>query len=443
MTSDADTTNRAALYMSLKVAGAAIAFVSTILFGRILGPREYGVMSLVVVSSNLVATLVALGLPYLLTRDISIHQERSERTHISALVRSGICMWAYSSAVGTIVIFATYLFVRDYLWAHEVFVAFPLVLLGTILVPLVALNQIRSGMLRGIDRIISADLPEMLLRQAVILVFVIVLIAVDAHADAITAVEIQLIGVAVACGSGLYFLRRSLKAELRRSAPLGFGGNATGKAGSLLRQAPHFLVITLVAMTDSQVSLYVIGALIGATGVGIYQAALQPLNIILMGLVAASVSVQPRIAAAWSARRKADAQALISRATRFSSGVSVLIGLPLIVFADFIYHLYGIGFQTAGILLRILTVAQIIRGLTGPIGIVLLMTGHQRRLFYFDVAFLCLKIALVATGLHYFGLLGAAIGEAGYLITERIAGVVLTYKLTGLLTVMWKKPRDA
>jgi len=257
-------------------------------------------------------------------------------------------------------------------------------------------------------------------------------------------VELQIAGVVSACAIGLYLLRKSIgevsqhKLQGRESFE-----EQPAKIGAILKQTPHFLVIILLAMTDAQISIYIISVLIGPKSVGIYQAALQPLNIILMGLVAAGVSIQPRLAAAWSLQQKSTAQELVSRATRFSSAIALGVGVPLILSAKVILHLYGPSFQGADILLIILTGAQIVRGLTGPIGVTLMMTGNQRRLFYFDSIFLLIKIAAIIVGIHYFGLIGAAIGEAMYWVTERVVGVAFTYKLTGLMTIMWRHPRES
>jgi O-antigen/teichoic acid export membrane protein len=157
-----------------------------------------------------------------------------------------------------------------------------------------------------------------------------------------------------------------------------------------------------------------------------------------MALTAASVSVQPTIAASWVENQIFTAQVALQRVVRFSALAALSCGIPLFAFSNFIASFYGPQFKGAGDLLKILVLGQVINALTGPLGAVLMMTGNQKQLFYFDLVFLTLKVVIITIGIHYFGIVGAALGEVLYLALMRVAGVAYTYRQTGLITMLWR-----
>ena len=135
------------------------------------------------------------------------------------------------------------------------------------------------------------------------------------------------------------------------------------------------------------------------------------------------------------------AQAVVNQATKFSSQVAISFGMALILLATPIIRLYGSTYEDSAALLRILAIGQIVHGVTGPIGVVMLMTGNQKKIFYFDAMFLALKVVMLGVGIHYFGLVGAAISEVVYLLIMRLTGVIFVYKHTGLVTTLWGRQR--
>ena len=430
-------TTKTTIYVAMKIVGAGIGFVNAILLARILGAREFGLLSLVLAAANLGGTFGALGLPYFITKEVSILRDAGRFDCLAVLVRNAQWLTFLGAMSYLIIVFGAKSVVSV---DTTTFGALPAILLvlGAVFVPVATGNQVRAGVIRGMDRAIAADFPDVITRPAVVLIAVAILLATRIQVRAAGGMLIQLTGAVVAFLVG----GRLLRGFLRRPIT-GVNYRDADRVGSdvrmlaILKEAPHFLVITFLSTMDVQVSIYLLGFFLGPAQVGIFQVAAQPLNIILMGLVAAGVSMQARLAAAWAARNKARTQEILSEATRFSTLVALGVGLPLLAFAGFIVRLYGPEYEPAVVLLRILTIGQMIQGITGPIGVVMLMTGNQRKLMYFDLPFLAFKVVVISAGIHFFGLVGAAVGEVAYLAVMRFGGVVFVYRQTGLVTTMW------
>ncbi|MHB1828456.1 MAG: oligosaccharide flippase family protein [Steroidobacteraceae bacterium] len=428
--------------MTMKIVGAAFALLNTIIIARLLGARQYGLVVLALALANLCGTIAALGLPFLVTREIAVFREAKRfwdlrhcgnLSQIIALVASAVVL-----VTGYIAYRATGGFEGiDALRG----IPKPLLICAGMAVPLLALNQVRTGILRGMNRVIAADIPETLLRPSLVLLGIGLAIMLSLTLSAERTFGVILGSILGAFIVGRVLLRQTLWKVKGQEPSLRLDVDAAS-AGKMLAQAPHFLIVTLLALMDGQISIYLLAAFVGPRDVGLFQVALQPTNVILMGLTAASVSVQPTVASSWAQRNIHVAQNAIQRAVRFSAFVAVCCGVMLYFLAKFIVRLYGAQFVPAANILRVLLVGQVIIGITGPQGAVLMMTGNQKTLFYSDLAFLTLKIMVIAIGIHYLGVLGAAIGEVVYIAAMRSVGVLITYRKTGLVTMVWRTSRE-
>jgi len=429
----------ATLYMALRIVGAGIGLFNTLLLARLMGARQYGTMALALAGANLIATIAALGLPYWVTREVAVLRDGNQFCKIASVSKTSLQLCLMSSLLPAIlatVSYGSFLCLR----VPEVYPKFPIVLiiLSLVFIPITSFNQVRAGLMRGLGRAVTAEFPDVVVRPLFISLAIGCAISLSIRWNAAVGMIFQIGGGAVSLSVGAALLWRSVK----------FGTNDDKKIADtraldkaripvILRESPHFLLIMLLATMDSQLTIYLIGMLSGPEKVGIFQVALQPLNVILMGLIAVGVYAQPRIAATWAKHERKKTQEVVRNATKVSSQVAIGVGVGLILFANPIIRLYGASYAHAAELLRILAIGQIVYGVTGPIGVVMLMTGNQKKIFHFDAMFLVLKVAMLSIGVVCFGLVGAATAEVLYLVTMRLVGAMFVRKHTGLVTTLW------
>ena len=436
------TTTNAVQYLTLKMAGAVFALLNTVILARMLGAQQYGVMVLVLALANICGTVAALGMQFFVTREIAVFRDARKLWELRRVVNISQILALVTAALIVSAGFLAYRMTNRFFGIRVLQSApTPLLIMGAMAVPLLALNLVRAGILRGMNRVIAADMPEIAFRPVAILLCIALTVLATLTLSPARAFAIILLSILGAFLFGRILLRQTLR-SIDRDKTLVPQDRKAASSVKMLRQAPHFLVVTLLAMMDGQISIYLIAGLLGARDVGLYQVALQPTTVILMGLTAASISVQPTVATAWARHNVKVAQNAIQRAVRFSAAIAIACGAILYMFSGFVVHLYGEQFVAASILLRVLLVGQVITGITGPQGAVLMMTGNQKTLFYCDLAFLTLKVAIIASAIHYLGLLGAAVGELLYIAAMRLSGVFITYRRTGLMTMIWRTRRE-
>ncbi len=161
--------------------------------------------------------------------------------------------------------------------------------------------------------------------------------------------------------------------------------------------------------------------------VGQYRAAWQ--FVMLAGLVqiAMEVIIGPRIAAA---ARIGDTKAIALVARRMVGLVLVLAApLFIVIFAapQFLLGLFGPRFVGGSLALQILGVGQLVRLASGPLGVILVMTGNQRWVLVYagSAVVLCVGFALWLIPLY--GAAGAAAATAAAIIGRNLIAITVVH----------------
>ena len=120
-----------------------------------------------------------------------------------------------------------------------------------------------------------------------------------------------------------------------------------------------------------------------------------------------------------------------------------LFALPVIgamlVFPSFLMSLFGSEFSEGAALLQILAIGQFINAMTGSVGFLLIMSGHERDMR--NVTLMSGTLALLLTWFltAQFGIVGAAIGTAVAVATQNLLAVYFVKKRLGFNTLaVWR-----
>ena len=416
-----------------KVFGSALGFINGIVFARLLGPKEFGTLTLVMAFITLGSTIAALGMPLLVTREVS----KSKRLEQWGLMRTLILKshsWGLMSSVALMVSIWVARFSGMFDSISSLTVG--TLIAGMLIVLINVLNQIRAAILRGLSHVIVADVPELIIRPVSVMMILGMVYLLYDHADAYGGILVYLVAAGISFVVGARLLKKYIE-------PAIFNSDLVHGNHSWLVEVQEFFWITFLAILDVQLAIYFVGYFLGAQQAGIYQVALMPVSAIMMGLAAVNVQLQPKLSAAWASNNKPEAQRLIDDSNRISSIVAVIIAIPVFLFANLVIGLYGKQFIDAIILLQILVAGQVINALTGQSGMILMMTGNQRILLYFELSFLIVKALIVFCGIHWFGLLGVAIAEVSYLILMKSLAIIYIHRYTGLKTSVWRLHRNS
>ncbi|KPM75467.1 hypothetical protein AOG26_16905 [Pseudoalteromonas sp. UCD-33C] len=134
----------------------------------------------------------------------------------------------------------------------------------------------------------------------------------------------------------------------------------------------------------------------------------------------------------------------IRKTALFSIRLLVLSALPIVLFMllfpEFLMGLFGDEFKQGAVILQILVLGQAVNVVTGSVGFLLMMSGHERdmRLVTLISGFGVLISVPIFTKL--FGAVGAAVATAFFISLQNLLAVYFVKKRLGFNTLkFWQK----
>lgn len=175
-----------------------------------------------------------------------------------------------------------------------------------------------------------------------------------------------------------------------------------------LRVAFSLMVASGILVAMYSLDTVMIGVIADTTTAGFYSVASRVAIVVLFVMNGAQMVVAPLLASFAGTGSRSELRQVV----RVLNGLSVAAGVPaalvLAVAAEPVMALFGPEFREGATALRILAVSQLANVLTGPTGIVLSMSGLERRLVQLLAGGLLLNVVLNVLWIPAFGLVGAA-----------------------------------
>ncbi|WP_417215149.1 lipopolysaccharide biosynthesis protein [Alcanivorax sp.] len=202
--------------------------------------------------------------------------------------------------------------------------------------------------------------------------------------------------------------------------------NATARA---------FLATNIAGFMQSVLSIIIAGWLLETADLGIFKSAQQTAFLIGFILVVINAIFPPKFASLY---HRGDLSGL-GHLARQGALLGTLMSAPLLVvclfFPAWLLSFFGDGFSEGAPLLRIVAVAQLINVMTGSVGFLLNMTGHE--LVYRNITLICSALGLLAflVFIPVFGAVGAAWALAFVLVAQNMTALFFVWRRLGIWTL--------
>ena len=190
------------------------------------------------------------------------------------------------------------------------------------------------------------------------------------------------------------------------------GVQATSDARQLLAFSLPVMLFNLLALSQNQVDVYLLAALDSSESIGLFNVAARTTILIVALLEGLGIIFSPFVADLSSQDQMTDLKRLVSTVTYWSFMVGLPVAVAIMLFYRPILLLFGEAFVAAAPALIVLSIAQLINAATGPVGVVLTMSGHPNLNLLDAILTLVLNVVLDVLLIPPLGILGAAIGSA-------------------------------
>ena len=409
----------------IRIVGMGFGFLVGVQLARGLGAAGYGVYGLAMSLISLVTIPTEFGLPQLVTREVSAAQV----CHDVPLIH-GVLKWA-----NRIVILLSLSMTAAGLIGWQLFkewfsdgVAIA-VLAGLPLVPLVALGNLRGAALRGLQKIVMGQFPEVVLRPAVYsLLLLLASFFLSSGLSPITAMAVQAIAAAVAFLAAALMLRRFLPSIDPVIAPV-------THAKAWLRSAFPMALTEGMRILHGNVSILLLGVLSTTVVVGVFRVAISMSLLIAMPATLLHVVCAPLFSRLHAARDHHRLQRMLSwAAVAMVSGV-IVVTLPFVLMgSQLLAKVFGAEFGASNAPLLILSAGALVSSAFGAGATLLNMTGHERRVTRAVGLSLLVLGLLSAPFIALWGAVGAALVNSIALVLWSVLMWLDVRRLLGLDT---------
>lgn len=399
--------------LALKAAATGLSFLVAVVLARALGPGEYGLYAYVFALVSLLSVPARFGLPSLVVRETARAQVSEDWGAMRGL-------WRWATGAVALITAVIGLLGAIAVWgldSHLSDVQRTTLIFGLLLVPLIALGDLRGAALRGLQRVVVGQLPEAVLRRGLLVLFMLGLILLfpARTRTAADAMALHTLAAFVAFLVGGWMLWHWRPPALR-SRPV-----STYRPRAWAAAALPLAMLAGMQIVSSHTDVIMLGLFRSSEEVGIYRVAVQGGALVVFGLQAVNVVVAPHFARLHAARDPRRLEALVAVTARASLAVAAPLALALIVFGDIVLQaFFGTAFAVGHTALSIIAIGQLVNAGAGSVGYLLNMTGHERDTARCAAAAAVGNVALNAILIPPLGINGAALATSLTLVLMNV-----------------------
>lgn len=420
--------------LGLKVTYMVLTLGLTVVLARILGPEGFGVYAYALSLVTLIAVPTQMGLPTLVVREVARYQVQERWGLLKGLLQrvnqvvvvtsliigvgAALIAWAVADTVSEEQ-------VRTFAWA-------------LLLLPLIALGNLRGAALRGLRKIVQGQLPEYLLRPGLHLVFIGAAVLVwGSTLSASSAMMYHAMASFVAFGVGAFLLMRELPKASKAAA-------AEYEMKAWARSVVPLSFIAGITIVNSQADIVMLGIWKPAEDVGLYRVAVQGASLVTFGLGAVNLAIAPYLSRLYHSGERGNLQRIVTLTSRSVFLLAVPVTLAFLFFGDLVLSLaFGTAFAAAHYALAILCVGELVNASTGSVGYLLNMAGYEGRTARGLALAAGTNIVVNLLLIPPYGIEGAAIASAVSLVVWNVYLVRQARLYTGIATMAFSLRKPA
>lgn len=386
----------------LKAFSMAAATGIAVILARVLGAEGYGIYAFAISLTTLLALPAEFGLPNLLVRETA----RGMALDRADLVRG---VWSWGGRVAGVLSLVLVLGAGTVLLVTsdgDLSEQQATILWAFLLIPLTALGNLRGAALRGLNRIVSGQLPEFVLRPVALLALLGGALLLTGSVGPSQAMALHVVAAGIAFAAGAWLLWRYTPDPVRESSP-------STETKAWLRSLFPLALLAGIGAFQRNADILLLGLFEPAAEVGQYRVAVQTATLAAFGLQAVNAVIPPRFARLHAKGDMDRLQRLVTQSARAVMGFSAAVVVLFLFAGEFVLELlFGAEFTDAYIPLLVLLGGQFVNSSVGSVGHLLTMAGYERETAKAGGFSVVLNVVLNLALIPPFGMVGAATATA-------------------------------
>ena len=411
----------------IRVASAALVYLTQIVLARWMGSFEFGVYVYVWTWVLLLGGVVDLGLASSTQRFIPQYTGHKQlallRGFLSGSRWLSVGLASAIALAGALGVWLLEPWVRSY----EVIPLY----LACVSLPVFVLSRVQDGIARSYDWINLALMPAYVLRSFALIAVMAAAYAAGLPTNAATAMIAAILTTWLTTLGQLVVMNRRLARQVEP------GPKAYDVPTWLKVSVPIFMVegfYLLLTYTD----VLVLQQYRSPEEVAVYYAAAKTLALVAFVYFSVAAATAHRFSEYHIAGDRAALSAFMAEAIRWTFWPSLAATVLILAVGKPFLWLFGSQFVGGYHLMFILAIGPLARATVGPVERLLNMVGEQRACMVVYAAAFAANVALCVVLIPMFGVAGAAMAVSGAMILESVLLFLVTRERLGLHVFIWR-----
>lgn len=417
---------KASAAFALKVVAALLTFALNVVLARLLDPHGLGLYYLALTVITIGATIGKIGLPNALMRHTAANASQGNWRAVKGVYVQGITLAVVSSAVVAVLLFVLAPKGSEAFFSNPG-LTWPIRWMSLAVIPF-AISFLYAQLLKGLKRTGEGLLVES--------------VTIPALSIPATYLLARHWGVA---GAALGYVAACVAAMVlgvvlwRRSNPAARKIEAAFDRRELLRSSIPLFWMSCLQLVTQTASTLLLGVWRTSAEVGIFGVANRTAALTSFVLIAVNSIAGPKFAALFREGNLAG----LERTARQSATLMALFAGPMLlamlILPGTILGLFGQAYRDGSTALGILALGQFVNVITGSVGYVLMMSGHERTMR--NIVGICAAVNLTLNVLLIptWGVMGAAVATAAGLAIQNLIAVYFVRQHLGIMTLpVWR-----
>lgn len=384
-----------AVALVFKLIGAALAMVFQVMLARMLGAEAAGQYVLGITCMTLAIMLGSMGLDSIVVRYVATNSVVAHWVSIASVRRNAMRIAIPASLLFTGLLFLLADWIAISLFKDKQIAV--LIRILSLAVPFWVVASLHSEILRGLKKIAQYQMIQSVLMPFVTLTGLIIF-----------GLEYGIVGQAISYVAAAFITMILAVFWWFQAAPSDRRGGTEIPVKTLLNSSTPLMWAASMFYLNGWVATIFLGMYGSATDVALFNAANKLAWAISFVLLSVNSISAPKFAAIYKNGTILELQRTAIQTTRLMT----LIALPLmgacLLMPKFFLLLFGAEFGSAALVLQLLVLGQLINVMTGSVGQILMMTGHEKDLRNVISSGAMLNTLLAFVLVQYFGLIGVA-----------------------------------